>query len=114
MRLIDADALMEQIERLKQEEVSEKASRDELNILAGIEYTQDIVEHLPTVGGWVSVKDRLPETEGLHLCWTQFYEAESHYQINHWIDGRWYWHNNMEVRYWMPLPEPPEVTEDGL
>lgn len=54
---------------------------------------------------WISVKDRLPEREGLYLCWTVF-NGEACYQIHLWKGGRWYWVH--DVRYWMPLPEPPE------
>ena len=59
---------------------------------------------------WISVKDRLPDKDGLYLCWTLFNGVEYHYQINLWKDDSWYWVH--DVHYWMPLPEPPmEVTE---
>lgn len=71
--------------------------------------TQMLREQEPT--GWVSVHERLPEREGLYLCWSAINGAEAIYQIHLWKDGRWYWVH--DVRYWMPLPEPPEEVQNG-
>ena len=67
------------------------------------------IDAAPTVGGWISIQDRLPESDGTYLCWTVFNGEYAHHQINLWKDGRWYWMH--DVRYWMPLPEPPEGGE---
>lgn len=69
------------------------------------------IDTAPTVEmpGWVSVEDRLPEREGAYLCWAFFRNEEWHWQINVWKDGRWVWVS--DVRYWMPLPEPPEEVK---
>ena len=60
---------------------------------------------------WVSVKDRLPEKDGRYLAYGSafgrcrmgilYYSAE----LKHFNDG--------EVTHWMPLPEPPNESEDG-
>ena len=55
---------------------------------------------------WINAKERLPEKEGVYLCWTVFNGVEAHYQINLWKDGRWFWVH--DVRYWMPFPNPPK------
>lgn len=78
-----------------------------------------LIENAPTVNGWISVKDRLPETRHAVLVYTHHYKniwAASMHE-----DGNWYtwsprdgvyldpdWHG--PIAYWMPLPESPEET----
>lgn len=61
------------------------------------------------LGGWISVKDRLPEpdTDVLARRATGM-EVESYHKEG---NGWWTWDvvNNWRVTHWMPLPEPPEV-----
>lgn len=68
----------------------------------------------PTVCGWVSVKDRLPEPEENVIIWTktgcmkyaQYHEDGS---VNPWYvyeDNARAWTN--VISHWMPLPEPPK------
>lgn len=85
------------------------------------------MERLPAVdaakvvrGEWVSVEDRLPETEGTYIVMTE--KSWEHtpnkvmtmeYEIKT-LRGvekrRWKWYNKLPiwpVTHWMPLPEPP-------
>ena len=60
---------------------------------------------------WISVKDRMPETyddvlilDAFNNMFTGYYEHQE-------------WHDNYgcaadDVTHWMPLPEPPEATDD--
>ena len=50
MRLIDADALKAEIQR----------RRKRYKTLTGVDMAM-LIDDAPTVGGWISVKDRLPE-----------------------------------------------------
>lgn len=92
MRLIDADALLAAYDA-QHEGAPGKARK--------------LIENAPTVGGWISVKDRLPEKYGFYLCLTMSDDIKLHYQINLWGLNHWFWACH-DVRYWMPLPEPPK------
>lgn len=100
-RLIDADALLEQMKHRK-----DYVGRQSDPVC--------IVEDAPTVGGWVSVKDRLPEDNTLVLALVQ-YEV-GWYRIFAWRDKKG-WASSQEefseqdgdfVTHWMPVPDPPE------
>lgn len=99
MRLIDADALG-------------------LRFVPKQAYLTDhILEKIdtaPTVCGWISVKDRMPENETIVVALVQ-YEV-GWYHMLAWHDKRG-WHSSAEefqesdgvyVTHWMPLPEPPQ------
>lgn len=97
--------------------------------------SKDAIDSAPTVGGWISVKDRLPEIDqrvlvfgvGKYDCFigtTQI--AITHMSDRNLLDCRlktqpywiapWqYFLTDYEITYWMPLPEPPkeEVDTDG-
>lgn len=66
---------------------------------------------------WISVKDRLPEEDSRVLAF-----VENGIMIANYLEGWFYYIENedgdmcpsddIEVSYWMPLPEPPEVEND--
>lgn len=65
MRLIDADALLEKFNKktdIYTALTDEKTSQD----FALYCHIADALDEMPTVGGWISVKDRLPES-GKHV-----------------------------------------------
>ena len=74
-----------------------------------------VINEAPTVGEWISVKDRLPENGQWVLCKCR---AEI-YEVLRNDFGSWYHdinHTYMSgfVTHWMPLPEPPkEEKEDA-
>lgn len=102
MRLIDADKMRENLVWCK----SQSSSYND--------YWDDVIERLdaqPTVSGWVSVKDRLPEHGKRYLI----YATSGDNKIGHIttaafgghfaLSGRCaYW----KVTHWMPLTQPPE------
>ena len=111
MRLIDVDALKKELRMADRCEDCERNARDCQYVYGHTR--MDICEMLddaPTVGGWISTKDRLPEREGLYLCWSAINGGYACYQIHLWKGGRWYWVH--DVRYWMTLPEPPEEVQE--
>ena len=109
MRLIDADALWHDMETA---EWYNNADRDEV--------AESLVLSSPTIGGWISVEDRLPETRHAVLVYTPHHKniwAASMHE-----DGNWYiWSTggkvlldpdwNGPITHWMPLPEPPEEVK---
>ena len=84
------------------------------------------IEHAPTVGGWISVKDRMPETQDWYLVFAPTYSGGSSTSREHhrgvmfakwsgksWSIERCYYNRPDCVKAWMPLPEPPKGGEVG-
>lgn len=83
-----------------------------------------LMEQEPTVGDWISVRDRLPEKYKDVLAFIK-YDGGEHYnpcyeQFIAWLntdDGDWdsvyddFNQSDGEVTHWMPLPEPPKEDE---
>ena len=74
----------------------------------------DTLDEAPTIGGWISVKDRLPKDETEVIIIVQ--HKIGWYRAFAWHD-EYGWHSSAEefgdgesdfVTHWMPLPEPPE------
>jgi hypothetical protein len=84
---------------------------------------------------WISVKDRLPKTNGKYLC-TSYYKSTNSLHINlYWFtkdfykldrfdfsdkkgvggfwdsDDEWGICHHENVTHWMPLPEPPKAEQ---
>lgn len=62
---------------------------------------------------WINVKDRMPECQA---CVLVFFDKDSEVEIGYWRPGKCRWElmtgGIEEVTHWMPLPEPPELTEE--
>ena len=58
----------------------------------------------PTIGGWISVKDRLPEKYGHYLVIRDngFMSVDTWTRHSHWGKAV------CKITHWMPLPEPPK------
>ncbi len=66
-------------------------------------------------GGWISVNDRLPETDRDFLCVYKFRDNGKHFigiLAYFATDERPHWQNQgfreLTVTHWQPLPEPPK------
>jgi hypothetical protein len=115
MRLIDADALQD-------------AMTGVCNIFdaQGIDTTISrtlmiIAKKAPTVGGWISMKDRSPEDDGLYIVYgmTDAMRKLLPECVPIWICN-WYkkhggWRDIASntccdfITHWMPMPEPPKM-----
>ena len=106
MRLIDADELLRRYDKTH---VGEPGR------------ARKLIEKAPTVGGWISVKDRLPKIMiNKVLVWLEHedlngYIGYGHYEKFHgeemWYDlehGERFDKRGYIVTHWMPLPEPPK------
>ena len=107
MRLIDADALREKLIALNYHTGAENMN----------EACVRAVDYAPTIGGWISVKERMPEDYvNVLIAMTDVagtFVAVAWRENNGWNDGEGGWPDE-NVTHWMPLPEPPEeVGGDG-
>jgi hypothetical protein len=124
MRLIDADALIEWLSIVPLE-----------NGMINPDVVVELIRTMPDCGGWISVKDRLPDKSGKYLVavtsnvdckpfvktawfllklwdnWQFKYECEPNVPGFYNGDGEGDWVERM-VTHWMPLPEPPAENED--
>ena len=114
MRLIDADALVDALMAYTWRDEDERLidDADEKR-----EYIKQWLPDLPTVGGWISVKDRLPdgkcvaysEKSGEMLIVQVFADDKSDTGYTGESEARYLW----DVTHWMPMPDPPkEESED--
>ena len=106
MRLIDADHLDKRI----YEEIPLK----EFGTIKRMARMREIIEEEPTVGGWISVKERMPEPPAQCLVYSdkrrpRGMETATYTEFG-WMTAAYF----PEITHWMPLPEPPEeVSGDG-
>ena len=118
MRMIDADELISSIVNRQAKIPDILPYRDFKAWLDGYTACQhdilDIVEDAPTIGGWISVKDRMPEDETEVIIIVQ--HKIGWYRAFAWHDA-YGWHSVAEefcdgdsdlVTHWCELPEPPE------
>lgn len=102
MRAIDADALKEDLTRFYDNEVT----------------ARELIDEQPTVVGWISVKDRLPEIgenycSKLVMCYTPDGEHEylfDYYEVNGFGQGCFTTEKyfGISITHWQPLPKPPK------
>lgn len=77
--------------------------------------TVETMESAPAVDAgpkWISVEDRLPETESRCLVVRYDYVTKTSFMDVLWFDKGTWWNRIFDgeyaVTHWMPLPEPPE------
>ena len=110
--IIKSDAL-EVIENLEKA-IAEKQKRIE-NMEKIIEDQQERID-IMSEGGWISVKDRLPEQRIGVLVYCPEYNNVFAGELNDYLKkGQWYFFDDEikhpieeEVTHWMPMPKPPE------
>lgn len=123
-RMIDADALIETIEN---HPISVPCC-DTVDIAKGkmqmLKQVLDDIRNSPTVGGWISVKERLPKSiANKVLVYVEHedlvgYIGYGHYEkykgVEMWYDlehNEQFTKRGYAVTHWMPLPEPPKEEE---
>jgi len=121
MRQIDADYVMQALSGFSHGEI-------DMHFLNGIETAKEIVQNAPTIGGWISVKDGLPErtsdnefifdeSKEVLVYVPKVPELLRHEYIAYVSEnGNWHsddngWMNDFIVTHWMPLSEPPEEAK---
>ena len=129
MRLIDADALSEEIESLKVSVSGRPATFDEAksDVMQVIDEQKTVDAAEVLRDQWFSVKDRLPEAAetvnkdsqdefrlsnsvlafGNNGFAIAMVERDEYHEIFVDMDGNYI----SEVTHWMPLPEPPEEVK---
>ena len=123
MKLIDVDALKKEWRMGNKCEECERNARDcNYNDFISQMDVCSMLDDAPTVSlpdalraagwreeeGWVNVKDELPEEDTDVLVWNNLGMEIAAYTTN--PVKRWYSYTGQEVfvKYWMPLPEPPK------
>lgn len=107
MRLIDADEIMKALSIFND---SENGNR---HFLYGIRTAKELIDDAPTVGGWISVKDRMPEPPAQCLVYSdkarrpRGMETATYTNLG-WMTAAYF----PEITHWMPLPEMPEEEEN--
>lgn len=132
MRPIDADALKENIFSYANEPVKLNDRRWNTRCIAIIADMNGIVDNMPTIGGWTSIKDGLPsEHDSLfannpHLSkhmWAKesddvivyvvFPDGTGRATEGRLRDGKWNTKISQVlepvITHWMPFPESPET-----
>lgn len=116
MRLIDADALKKEWRMGNKCEECERNARDcnYYDFISRMDVCS-MLDDAPTVGGWISVKDRLPEHGKRYLIYATSGDNKIGYITTVAFGGhfvlsgrRAYW----KVTHWMPLPPGPEENND--
>ena len=128
MRLIDADALKA---RVAEETKIVEGFGVEMAVLAQTirDCIYEELENSPTIGGWISVEDRLPDRQTPVIVYVPPYSDDNEKYIGHvgmayytysarggyWAgtDGNVYGAIGIihEPTHWMPMPEPPKEVE---
>ena len=102
MRLIDADALWHNMETA---DWYNNADRDEV--------AEPLVLRSPTIGGWISVEDKLPDKSNRYLVYFGKGIGTTT-KTAYWLRTKQKWmgseaHSTItDITHWMPLPEPPK------
>ena len=74
-----------------------------------------VLKKLQPAQRWIPVTERLPEEEGLYLVAGDFPPgAEVHTRYFNVLHDRSVWSGTMtdKVKWWMPIPKPPEGAQD--
>ena len=109
MRLIDADAL-------KNMQFSCGMHDDNYVVYAPLREVMKNIDKAPTIGGWISTSDRMPEKDKDVLVWLygdycigRYDQDPDNLQMRWKFEAFNLYEDDMSyITHWMPLPEPPE------
>lgn len=84
------------------------------DFLDGVLSVLELLKTEPSVepSGWISVEDRLPESEEYVLCCTLAKNGTQNIIRGYYSNGMWRVGMNSNVTHWMPLPKLPKEGED--
>lgn len=103
-RLIDADALIGPL-KLLEESYRRCGAIERAEAYANCLWE---IEQAPTVDGWISVKDRLPDMGAKCVIYRDGkMSVAKHIANNDWITQAFFTYPT----HWMPLPEPPKEEQ---
>ena len=60
------------------------------------------------LGGWISVKDRLPDEDVRVLVYLHSDRSYTTMDTDRLLNGKWVRWGALDVTHWMPLPLPPK------
>ena len=112
------EKILEKLEELQNNLLSQTEGdvSVQVGIINGVMYSMKIVQEVSEEykGGWISVKDRLPDKADSYLVIgksggakvTKWYMPSEYYPEGHFGGNNTDW-----VRYWMPRPEPPKERD---
>jgi hypothetical protein len=107
MRLIDADAAVNEIDDVFS--ANDGMALIPTGITKALVKTLLTLENItPTVGGWISIEDRLPDDARRVLCCTKTQKGVYNIVIGYYMGGMWRCGMNSNVVFWMELPKVPE------
>ena len=131
MRLIDADALMENYGLKDATKYGNKDAEQQEHSYSTLMLYEiaDIIEDAPTVEAkpveWIPCSERLPNCNGCYLVWRpHFFGGQIGMPAICYFDGQDTWHdsygvdftrilNEKDVIAWMPLPTPYNAERGG-
>ena len=61
------------------------------------------------INEWISVDDRLPETESDVFVVTRSKSGGTNVDKGYYFNGRWVHRGTAKVIFWMPIPEVPKA-----
>lgn len=113
MRPVDADALLEKLQRM----IDYCKNNNQINGLTALFQVGDAIMDCPTLtlpSEWVSAEDDLPKLTGKYICCVEdihghmwSISADYLFETKTWVGE--FGEIKNKVVFWMPLPNPPNV-----